>query len=486
MMSLRQDKLSGSMEVGRFIERALMRLAPRRSVLVRGGAGIAWTDRLFRKAGSCVKVDTQPGYDVDVVADPIDFQPANLRDTVVCFAPLNRVDIAERLCRTSYDALGPDGLMFLVAMVGGNGLTSAPPHVENQTANHDVYALGHSDIERMLRRARFAQWTVETFRDGALVVIAHMRRSAEVSTTKLSPYAVVPLLNGLAHTKALERALSRSGLRLRSIYIDNGSTDGTREWLNYMHGLDQVCIVNERNLGVAASWNIGIRIAIMNGADTVILCNNDTEPLPGTLERLASHVARGCAFVTGTGIPYCAPLEPVTTAECEVQLMSSLDFAVCMLSIRAVEALADFERWHGLRTLPDDAGLFDTRFYPGYFEDSDYSVRLALAGIPAVRDPGALFRHDAALTTRANPEVRLDLRYAFRRNEDLFRSKWGFSPLDDGNALRPPPDALRSVWGRIIGDIAFNSDEVVRHSVKAIGGPACMSIEPHTPKEPVS
>ena len=329
----------------------------------------------------------------------------------------------------------------------------------------------------MLARAGFVQWRIESSGDLGLLAVAYKVRDDEDTIDAIIPYAVIATLNGLDHTKELERSLSESSLKLRAVFVDNGSTDGTRDWLKGLHALDQICIVNERNLGVAASWNLGIKLAILNGADAVFLCGNDTQPFPGTIERLAAHVARGCAFVTGTARPYTAEMKSVKLFNGDQRLLSSLDFAFCILSLRAVKALTAFEVTHGLKTLPEDVGLFDSRFYPAYFEDSDYAVRLALAGIPAVRDPGALFRHDVALTTRSNPGIMMDVKDGFRANENLFRNKWGFSPLETEG--RKPPVALKSAWAMIVGDATAecSADDVVRQSVAAIGGPVCASSE---------
>lgn len=66
------------------------------------------------------------------------------------------------------------------------------------------------------------------------------------------------------------------------VVVDNGSTDGSVEKIQNLRfktqddNLKFKIIENEENLGFAEGNNVGIRYALANGADYVVLLNNDT------------------------------------------------------------------------------------------------------------------------------------------------------------------------------------------------------------------
>src|SRR5687768_7259087 len=82
-----------------------------------------------------------------------------------------------------------------------------------------------------------------------------------------------------------------AGLTHEIIYVDDGSTDGTRAWLQSLAGPPFRVLLNERNLGYAIGNNRGAAIA---RGEFLVLLNNDLVLLPGWLEpMLAAHAALG-------------------------------------------------------------------------------------------------------------------------------------------------------------------------------------------------
>ena len=74
---------------------------------------------------------------------------------------------------------------------------------------------------------------------------------------------IVPLYNCLPLTQAMLRSLRETlpaDMTHEIILVDDGSTDGTREWLAGLEAPFRV-ILNERNLGYGASNNRGAAIA---------------------------------------------------------------------------------------------------------------------------------------------------------------------------------------------------------------------------------
>lgn len=117
------------------------------------------------------------------------------------------------------------------------------------------------------------------------------------------------LLTSYNHIRYLPAALD--GVRAQTfqdyeiIAIDDGSTDGTREWLQEQTGIR--CVFNEWNLGTYETLNVGLRLA---KGDLIAVLNDDDLWMPEKLQRqvelLDAHpevglVHTGGYFIDGEG-----------------------------------------------------------------------------------------------------------------------------------------------------------------------------------------
>ena len=105
---------------------------------------------------------------------------------------------------------------------------------------------------------------------------------------------IIPLYNCLPLTQAMLASLRTTlpaDLDHEIILIDDGSTDGTHEWLTTLNHPAIRVLLNERNLGYAAANNRGAAIA---GGELLALLNNDLILAPRWLEpMLAAHHSLG-------------------------------------------------------------------------------------------------------------------------------------------------------------------------------------------------
>lgn len=95
---------------------------------------------------------------------------------------------------------------------------------------------------------------------------------------------IVPLYNALALTQAMLASLRATlppSVSHEIIFVDDGSTDGTREWLHTLHDPAVRVVLNERNSGYAISNNRGASVA---RGEYLALLNNDLILLPRWLE----------------------------------------------------------------------------------------------------------------------------------------------------------------------------------------------------------
>jgi O-antigen biosynthesis protein len=131
------------------------------------------------------------------------------------------------------------------------------------------------------------------------------RQTAQAATgagsraSSMSVSFIIPLYNCLAHTQECLRTLEATvpaEVKYKVIFVDDGSTDGTRDWLAALSGREEdvTVLLNERNLGFAGACNRGAAEA---SGDLLFFLNNDLVFLPGWFQpmaevlRMASDVA---------------------------------------------------------------------------------------------------------------------------------------------------------------------------------------------------
>lgn len=127
----------------------------------------------------------------------------------------------------------------------------------------------------------------------------------------------VPCWNQLVYTKRMVESVERNsaGHEVTFILLDNGSTDGTRDYLNRVvserqRPRDRV-IELDANEGVNPAWNhlLGAVFAVDDGSnmfDVICLANNDIVVGPGWLDAPAKALARDAnsAYFLANGGPF--------------------------------------------------------------------------------------------------------------------------------------------------------------------------------------
>src|SRR6185369_6908531 len=93
---------------------------------------------------------------------------------------------------------------------------------------------------------------------------------------------VIPLFNQVEYTRQCVESLRRHKMENAEVLlIDNGSTDGTSEYL--VSCTDLNIIRNRANLGCAGAWNQGVR---ETSSEWVVILNNDVIVSSGWLTGL--------------------------------------------------------------------------------------------------------------------------------------------------------------------------------------------------------
>jgi len=151
------------------------------------------------------------------------------------------------------------------------------------------------------------------------------------------------------------------------------------------------------NLGVAASWNLIMKIT--PGAPWWAIVNDDLEFAPGDLASLCEAMAD--------------PSPRVIT-------------------------LDGFSAFGINRACVDRVGLFDENFVPAYCEDADYEYRCRLAEVPII--PLTANLTHARSTTIARDDLKAENARTYPLNRTYFGDKWG-GDLRGGETFDSPFDS---------------------------------------------
>ena len=203
--------------------------------------------------------------------------------------------------------------------------------------------------------------------------------------------AVVLSWNGRENTLACLRSLE--GENVDVIVVDNASTDGSADAIT---GVE--VIRNDRNLGYAGGMNTGIRRALEQGADAVLLLNNDVEVEPGAIDALVA-AADGAGAVSPL-IVFADDPGSIWYAGARFDARSGYQGRQLTAWIGTVR---ETDRICGAAVLmPREAlervGLFDEELF-AYAEDVDWSLRARKLGLPVVVTPGGRVRHKVSAST---------------------------------------------------------------------------------------
>ena len=201
----------------------------------------------------------------------------------------------------------------------------------------------------------------------------------------------------------------------RILIVDNNSIDGSVSFIseNYPH----ICIIqNSDNLGFAEGNNVGIRHALSQGAEYVVLLNNDTRVEPGFLSPLIDKGEENVnvGVIGGTVLMFFNPLIVNSTG---VNLNRfaygwDRDFGedASQLNREGGEVLAVTGCLMAVkREVFEKIGLLDPEFF-AYFEDVDFCIRVwKYTDFKVEYVPGSVIYHKFSASSSGNSVLKRKL-----------------------------------------------------------------------------
>jgi GT2 family glycosyltransferase len=234
--------------------------------------------------------------------------------------------------------------------------------------------------------------------------------------------SVVMVTHGAWHLteQALAALRANTGRRFELIVVDNASQDETRGRLAKLP--DAQVILNEENRGFGPANNQGARRA---SAEWLLLLNTDAFVHPGWLEPLLETISQE---QVGAVVPQYLHADG-----------SLQDAGVLVARDGTVRVYGDGDRPDRLRyrfrrvvdagsaacqlirrSAFEALGGFDERFAPAYYEDLDFAMRLARAGLSVVYEPRSTVTHVRYGSGDANRAQELS-----ERHRRVFADRWG-------------------------------------------------------------
>ena len=201
---------------------------------------------------------------------------------------------------------------------------------------------------------------------------------------------VIPTYNRLPILEKCLRALESQEFSNKNyiegyevVLVDDGSTDGTLNWLaTHKDEFSHVRCFEQNHAGPAAARNLGVEKA---QGDTIIFIDSDLVVLSNFLQAHTNALVQGkeklgnnCFFTYGAVINTCNFANP-TAEPYKITDFSAAFFATGNVAIP--------KRWL------EEAGLFDNRFQLYGWEDLELGVRLKKLGLQLIKCPEAVGYH---------------------------------------------------------------------------------------------
>ena len=247
---------------------------------------------------------------------------------------------------------------------------------------------------------------------------------------------IIPVYDNLEFTKKCLKSIEEQTNfpNYRIIVVDNGSTDGTEDYLRSLEN-KIVYIRNRENLGYASACNLG---ASNSSADYLIFLNNDTEVRENWLTELVKSASDPQVCAVGSKLLY-----PEGTVQHAGVVFDKIDkvayhiYAGQSGEANYVNRFRFFKAVTGACMLVKredfiTAGMFDTGYINGR-EDIDLCLKLGDVGKKIVYNPKSVVIHHESKTAGRKDKDSANIQRLLQKwgekiesDEDIYYNEDGF------------------------------------------------------------
>jgi GT2 family glycosyltransferase len=198
-------------------------------------------------------------------------------------------------------------------------------------------------------------------------------------------FIVIPVFNRKKFTKECLLSLQKQSRKdFTVIIVDDGSTDGTSEMLEKEFP-DVIVIKADGNLFWTAATNLGIELALNKGATYVMTLNNDTLATENFIEKMYYWSQSKPEALLGALALDAYSKKPVFGGEIMNWKLNTSKSVLNNLPTEKRHGLHKVTHFPGRglwvpRKVFEKIGLFDTKKFPHYFADYDFTYTATRSG----------------------------------------------------------------------------------------------------------
>jgi len=232
----------------------------------------------------------------------------------------------------------------------------------------------------------------------------------------------IPIWNKKELTeRCVESILFNTSFPYRIILIDNGSKEPTR---SYLKGLsikypEKVkLIVNRENLGNTAAGNQGMKYS---GAEYVCILDNDTIVCKDWLSEMVrvANLSSNIGIVNPSSNSFGTRPKKGQSLE-EFSSGLNIENSGKYTEVGAAVGFCYLVK----RKVINEIGCWDERFSPGYFEDTEYSMRAKKFGYRSVIALGSYVYHEEHASFKSK-EKKKEFEELFKQSREKFHALHG-------------------------------------------------------------
>jgi GT2 family glycosyltransferase len=243
---------------------------------------------------------------------------------------------------------------------------------------------------------------------------------------------IIPLFNNLDLTKSCIESIEEfTPEEYEIIFVDNGSKDGTGDYLKFNMKPNWKLIENNENKGFPVACNQGM---CLSEGEYILILNNDTvvspEWLKGMLECINSADDIGIVGPRTNNVSGAQAVKDGFYNDYDSYVKYAINFRKAMKGLY-------LPRWRIVgfcylfkRQLIDEIGYFDERFTPGNFEDDDYCLRAMEAGYRNMICSDVFIHHHGSMSHDKSTFAQI-----LEANQKKFVDKWDTLTLKSMSAV---------------------------------------------------
>jgi GT2 family glycosyltransferase/tetratricopeptide (TPR) repeat protein len=399
-----------------------------RSIYKRNFNSFAFSFHLWLAYHKAIMSHTRPGQRLITHYETYFFDPAQELKRLITFLNLNVPDaITERACskisrnlrhhsQNQEDLIKAGASAELIDLYGKCSAQAGPVFLQAKTVRISARDTTSPPAETLVAPSSLHET---------------VKRVSPAEIRKGMVSIIILTYNQLRYTEECIRSLQKFTPESHEIiFVDNGSTDGTIQWLQNLLAKNPHyhLIENQSNLGFARGCNQGIKAA---SGEYLLLLNNDVVVtdhwLAGMLELIQSDETIGIVGPMTNNISGIQK-DPFATYQAIKDLPAYAkafreEHRHRRIPLRRIVGFCMLFK----RSLLEKVGWLDENFGTGNFEDDDYCLRATLEGHQNFIAGDVFIHHYGSRTFIGN---KIDYSATMGGHRKVFSGKWNSIPRD--------------------------------------------------------